>query len=394
MRRLFTALLLTSSIIINAQSSTAFDEVLNTVAGNSLSVRYTEAGNAASLESLKAENTLEAPEIEMEHLWGMKGIGSKRNISISQSFDWPGVYSARREAIRKSESAMQYLRESAVLETRMEVRLLLIDIINVRQRLDFTQKIRDGLKELADYYKKAADEGNETRLDYNKAVIELINSERELKSLKGEYAVLASSLRALNGGEDVTALLEKLGSAYPHPDLESLRPDRETLRAKDPSIAASRASIEAQKSLVKVEKRSLYPGFSIGYVHEWEMDDHFNGVTLSISLPFLTQRRKAKAAALQLKALDLEQEMSLIKIAAELQGEYDTALELRELIRQYMGVIDGDSNFTLLKKALDAGQINFLTYMQELNYFLSARRDFLEAHYRYHQSLARLQRYE
>lgn len=55
--------------------------------------------------------------------------------------------------------------------------------------------------------------------------------------------------------------------------------------------------------------------------------------------------------------------------------------------------MDDDSNFELLKKALDAGQISFLTYMQELNYFLSARRDFLEAHYRYHLALARLQRY-
>lgn len=86
--------------------------------------------------------------------------------------------------------------------------------------------------------------------------------------------------------------------------------------------------------------------------------------------------------------------MSLIKIASELQGEYDVACELRELLREYRGVINDDSNIELLRKALDSGQINFLTYMQELNYFLSARRDFLEAHYRYHIAVARLQRYE
>lgn len=382
------------SLLPTVAFASDFDDVLNTVMSNNLSIKYAVADNAASLEELKAENTLEAPEFSYENLWGAKGIGDKRNFSISQSFDWPGVYAARSEAIRKSETAMQYLRESAVLDTRMEIRTTLIDIINVRQRIATTQKICDALAKMSEYYKKAVAEGNETRLDYNKAVIEHINSVRELKSLKSEQSLLLASLKALNGGKDVDSLAEKLGYRYPRVKLESLRPDRETLRMKDPAVAASRAAIDAQKSLVKVEKRSLLPGFSVSYLHEWEMGDNFNGFSVSITLPFLTQRRKAKAAQMRLDAQSFEQEMNLIKIASELEGEYQTAYDLRELLREYRGVMDDDSNFELLKKALDAGQINFLTYMQELNYFLTARRDFLEAHYRFHLALARLQRYE
>lgn len=382
------------SLLPTVAFASDFDDVLNTVMSNNLSIKYAVADNAASLEELKAENTLEAPEFSYENLWGAKGIGDKRNFSISQSFDWPGVYAARSEAIRKSETAMQYLRESAVLDTRMEIRTTLIDIINVRQRIATTQKICDALAKMSEYYKKAVAEGNETRLDYNKAVIEHINSVRELKSLKSEQSLLLASLKALNGGKDVDSLAEKLGYRYPRVKLESLRPDRETLRMKDPAVAASRAALDAQKSLVKVEKRSLLPGFSVSYLHEWEMGDNFNGFSVSITLPFLTQRRKAKAAQMRLDAQSFEQEMNLIKIASELEGEYQTAYDLRELLREYRGVMDDDSNFELLKKALDAGQINFLTYMQELNYFLTARRDFLEAHYRFHLALARLQRYE
>ena len=221
-----------------------------------------------------------------------------------------------------------------------------------------------------------------------------MNAVRELKTLMSDSAVIASSLQSMNGGHDVAPLIIKLGVEYPHRLLESLRPDRETLRAKDPAVAASRAAVEAQKELVKVEKRSLYPGFSVAYLHEWEMGDNFNGFSVSITLPFLTGRSKTKAASLRLDAQRLDEEMSLIKIASELQGEYDVACELRELLREYRGVINDDSNIELLRKALDSGQINFLTYMQELNYFLSARRDFLEAHYRYHIAVARLQRYE
>lgn len=381
------------SLLPSVTYASDFDDVLDTVMSNNLSLRYTVADNAANLEELKAENTLEAPEISFENLWGAKGAGDKRNFSVSQSFDWPGVYAARREAIRKSETAMQYLRESERLDTRMEIRTTLIDIINVRQRIETTRKICDALSKMSDYYKKAVAEGNETRLDYNKAVIEHINSVRELKSLESEQSVLLSSLRALNGGKEVGALVEKLGHHYPSVELESLRPDREALRMKDPGVAAARAAIDAQKSLVKIEKRSLLPGFSVGYNHEWEGGESFNGFSVSMTLPFLTRRKNVKAASLRLEARAFEQEMNLIKVSSELQSEYETAFELRELLREYRGVMDDDSNFELLKKALDAGQISFLTYMQELNYFLSARRDFLEAHYRYHLALARLQRY-
>ena len=289
---------------------------------------------------------------------------------------------------------MQYLREASMIETRTEIRVALIDIINVRQRIATTEKICEGFRTMVEYFAKAVETGQETRLDYNKAVIERINSERELKSLKSEESILLASLQALNGGKPVDDIVNKLGDRYPRADVSALRPDRETLRMKDPAIAASRASLEAQKSLVKAEKRALLPGFSVGYLHEWEAGETFNGFSVSVTLPFLTQRRKAKAAAIRLEAQNLEQEMSLIKLASELQGEYETALGYQELLREYRGVMDDDSNFELLKKALDAGQINFLTYMQELNYFLAARRDFLDIHYRYHLALARLQRYE
>lgn len=374
-------------------SASDFDRVLETVVSNNLSLKYAESENKAAIAAMKAENTLEAPEIGFESLWGAKGIGDKRNFSISQGFDWPGVYAARRDAIRKSQSAMQFLRESSQLETRQEVRLLLIDIIYTKQRIASTEKICEGLASMMTAFKKAMEEGNETRLDYNKAVIEKIAAERELKTLKGEYASLLASLQVLNGGHDVADLVMALGETYPEADLASLRPDLENLRAKDPAIAAVKAQAEAEKSLVRMEKRSLLPGFSLSYNHEWEMGDRFNGFSISMSLPFLTGKKNVKAALLRSQTAEMQQEMELIRLSAAMSGDYDKALQLRELLDQYEGVMNDDSDFVLLKKAFDGGQINFLTYMQELNFFLGARRDFLETLYNYHQTVARLQRY-
>lgn len=389
----FSISLMALALSVCYASASDFDKVLNTVVSNNMALKYADAENQAAIASLKSENTLDAPEIGFESLWGAKGIGDKRNFSISQGFDWPGVYAARREAIRKSQTAMQYLQESAMIEARQEVRLLLIDIIYTKQRIAATEKICDGLSSLQKTFKKAVDEGNETKLDYNKSVIEKIAAKRELKTLRGEYAAMLASLRALNGGKEVEDLVASVGDAYPEVNLASLRPDVENLRAKDPAIAAMKADAEVQKSLLKVEKRSLLPGFTLGYSHEWEMGDRFNGFSVAVSLPFITGNKKVKAARLQAGAAEMQQEMELIRLSAAMSGDYEKALQYRELLDQYEDVMNDNSDFELLKKAFDGGQINFLTYMQELNYFLAARRDFLETLYNYNCALARLQRY-
>lgn len=389
----FSISLMALTLSVCSASASDFDKVLNTVVSNNMALKYADAENQAAIASLKSENTLDAPEIGFESLWGAKGIGDKRNFSISQGFDWPGVYTARREAIRKSQAAMQYLQESAMIEARQEVRLLLIDIIYAKQRIAATEKICDGLSSLQKTFRKAVDEGNETKLDYNKSVIEKIAAERELKTLRGEYAAMLASLRAMNGGKDVEDLVASVGNVYPEVDLASLRPDVENIRAKDPAIAAMKADAEVQKSLLKVEKRSLLPGFTLGYSHEWEMGDRFNGFSVAVSLPFITGNKKVKASRLQVRASEMQQEMELIRLSAAMSGDYEKALQYRELLDQYEDIMNDNSDFELLKKAFDGGQNNFLTYMQELNYFLAARRDFLETLYNYNCALARLQRY-
>ena len=389
----FPISLMALALTVCSVSASDFDKVLNTVVSNNMALKYADAENQAAIASLKSENTLDAPEIGFKSLWGAKGIGDKRNFSISQGFDWPGVYTARREAIRKSQAAMQYLQESAMIEARQEVRLLLIDIIYAKQRIAATEKICDGLSSLQKTFRKAVDEGNETKLDYNKSVIEKIAAERELKTLRGEYAAMLASLRAMNGGKDVEDLVASVGNVYPEVDLASLRPDVENIRAKDPAIAAMKADAEVQKSLLKVEKRSLLPGFTLGYSHEWEMGDRFNGFSVAVSLPFITGNKKVKASRLQVRASEMQQEMELIRLSAAMSGDYEKALQYRELLDQYEDIMNDNSDFELLKKAFDGGQINFLSYMQELNYFLAARRDFLETLYNYNCALARLQRY-
>ena len=145
--------------------------------------------------------------------------------------------------------------------------------------------------------------------------------------------------------------------------------------------------------MVKVEKRSRIPGFSIGYEHEVEGSETFNGFSIGITLPMWGRKHQIKASKLEAEAALMDAEMALTRRMAEMDADRRQLDALRATIDEYEPVINDKTNYELLQKALKAGQINFLTFIQESNYFIAARRDYIDTLYEYNLTLSRLNRY-
>lgn len=157
-RRLFIILL---SMLPIAAGASSFDDVVSEVMSNNLTGRAEAARAGAQVEGILGENTLESPEVEFSRVWGTTAeAGNKWSLAVSQSFDWPGVYAARREAARTARTASQYLIESTLLDLRQEVSTLLVDIIHNTQLIEMQSQLVDRMNELEAYYKKAADAGS------------------------------------------------------------------------------------------------------------------------------------------------------------------------------------------------------------------------------------------
>ena len=387
--------LLTAVLIPAAMAgSTPFDEALAEVIGNNLSVRAEASRAQIETENILGENTLEAPEVSFSRVWGSrKEYGNKWSLGVSQSFDWPGVYAARREAARTARSASQYMLESTLLDLRQEVRTLFIDIIHNTQLIEMQTELVDRMNQMEAYYKKAAEAGAETRLDYNKTVIERIAVHRELHTLEAQRSTLMSTLSTLNGGKDIDGIIAKLGNAYPITRVPGSI-DKTVIMKRDPQYAAALAGVEAAKSMVKVEKRSRIPGFSIGYEHESEGDENFNGFSIGLTLPVWGRGHQIKASTLEAEASLMDAELALTRRVAEMNGDRKQLDTLRHIMDEYEPVVNEKSNYELLHKALKAGQITFLTYIEESNYFIAAKRDYLDTLYEYNLILTRLARYE
>ncbi len=374
-----------------------FSDILNYITASSPELKAAVAANRATVEEMRAENNLADPEVEFSRVWGTRPeFGNKWSLDVSQSFDWPGVYKARSRAVRATENSLNFLHDSKIIETRMNARLLLIEYVNCRKNIAALEVIHDKYSNLSDIYRKALEKQEVTRLEYNKTVIEHMTIDAELAAAKGKLESLKASVEAMCGGSIPSGMLDSL-TEYPEPDLSILAMKEDELRAyileRDPGVAAARASAEASGALASAARRSRLPGFSVGFAHETEGDENFNGFSLGITLPFFSQRHKTQAATLQAESIGFENDAAVSSRLAEYISARARAMAASEAIEAYRPVVT-DENFELLQKALDGGQISLLDFIQEENYFLRARQSYLDAQFDYHTALAELMRYE
>lgn len=377
-----------------ATAMTPFDEAVAEILDNNATIRIATARSSAQLEQMLGENTLESPEVEFGRLWGADDVGNKWSLSVSQSFDWPGVYATRRQAVGSQRLAARLTAEAAVMDVRLEVRNALIDLIHNAQLLTVQRQLVAQLEDFVDIYRRGVEQGSETRLDLNSAVIELIGAKKELNSLQASRSSLIAALQALNGDRDVEPLVARLGEAYPiveGVDRESI--SLETISQRDPSLAAAEAAVKAARDAEKIEKRLSLPGFTVGYEHETEMDEHFNGFTLGMTLPVWGRRHQRWAAAFETEAALIEAQSAVATRVAQLNADLERLTALRATLDEYEPVINSGENIALLDKALAARQINFMTYLQDLTYFLDAHKAYIDTLYEYNLTLSSLRRY-
>ena len=383
-------IILISIVVCTHANAMTFNEILHYVASNNPTLAVSAAQGDAELIAMKSENNLSNPEIEFDHKWGKEG--TKWGIGVSQGFEWPGVYSSRKEAIENASLALEWVNKANYLDKLVEIKLLLIDIINVQKQLALVKQLNQQMDSLITKYEKSKLQGEATILDINKLNVEKISLSRKIKSLNNQYLVLESNLTKENGGKDISPILSSLNN-YPEEIILSEERYEQLLIEHDPQVKQYSLMAKTQELNAKSIKLSKYPGFSLGYKLENELGNYFNGFSIGLTIPLFSQKHKAEAISATQKAINLQNNAFEIERLCQLKVQRANAIALYQEMLEYKPILENHNNINLLKKALDGGQINLITYIQEVNFFLEAQQDYIDVEYRYHQALASLNRY-
>lgn len=384
------------AIILAAVATTAaaaggIEDVLGSIERNNSAIKAATASLHADSIAISASNNLEDPTVDFEYNFGK--IGDKWAIGVSQGFDWPGAYSARGRANRDRIKALG----SAMLTQRLEVlynaKNLCLNVVYTNRQIEAQRLILNNVNELYDKYSKAFEHGEASIIDLNKLKIERIAARQALGELEVKLATLKAELKGLNNNSDfATVSLEAL-TAYPADDLAPIDEYEQAFAAFDPQNAYFMYSGEAIKSDVRASKMDCFPKFDLGYKYTNELGDGFNGITVGASIPLFSNRRKVAAAKARAATNELSRASYSDENTARIKSQYAEAVSLRAQLTQYGDVIGDESNFTMLRKSLDGGQMSLLDYLMELRYFLEAKSKYLEIEHSYHATIASLSRY-
>ncbi len=345
----------------------AYSDICNTILASDPALRAERLSLDASIKSMSASNSLENPEVEFAYKFGSPASAdvNKWDLSVSQAFDWPGVYSARRKALGYRSRAAEESLRAYRLSREADLRELLVSYTAASHRMLLLEDFASNVDSIYRISAREYERRTITVLDWRKVMVEREMADARLAEARNDMKVIAGKLQALNGGFplDLSGLND-----YPSGTLSEFN------FASVPSLAAARWSIEAARADASASARNRLPGFSLGYVHEVEGREHFNGFSVGVSLPFWRSQKENIAVRMLAEAEADAAEARHRELEAEYNSLRETVMSLTARADRLTEAIGDPVEYVrLLDKALAGGTITLYQYFYELNSLLEAR---------------------
>ncbi|MDE7116092.1 MAG: TolC family protein [Muribaculaceae bacterium] len=374
-----------------ANSGGQFRKILDEIERNSTTLavygKSAEAQKIGNRTGLAPEN----PEIELGYLPGIHG-GARKDIGISQSFDFPTLYSRKGKLADALNVSADLQLRSRRMDLLLEAERCCIELVYDNALAALYSRQLDNAKAVADAYERKFRHGEATRIECNKAALNLTNMENELKRVNLERRQLLSRLTMLNGGVPV----EMADTSYnPVRQLPSdFRAWVLEAEAANPAFAYLRQEIEVAKKGVGVSKAMGLPKFSVGYAGEFTPDEGWQGVKLGVSIPLWENRNRVKHARAEVAAAEQAMDDARLQYSARLEFLFEQSRELAGNISRYESVFEKNSNDGLLYRAFSGGELSLLDYLLELEYYFNSYEKLMQTQRDLRLTLAELYAYE
>ena len=255
------------------------------------------------------------------------------------------------------------------LETRLEAMDLLVQITYYNQALAIYEERLQQEKQLAASYEKRLAAGDANKLEANRARLSLVEIESETEKVKMERDLLMLQLQTLCGGTEII---------YNNTDYNAIN------IASGMSLKALQEAQNSQHERVaendlKTARAQSMPSITAGYMAELTDDEKWNGVTIGVSIPLWSNRHNMKRARLSLQSARSEAADASYKLEQFAASQRLRTERYHDIAQKMQQKLANASSTTLLRKALDEGEISLVEYTIESSDLFDLRVKTLEA---------------
>lgn len=389
LRILFLACLILVSPLLPAQGTDGIGRVLDEIERCNSSLQALRKEGDAAKYGLRGTLALPDPEAKVGYLWGKpSGIGRRKNVEVSQSLDLATLGGIRRRALQHEDRRIDGNWRVERMNVLLEARLLCLDVVYYNALIAQLDQRLANAEELAVLTARRLDAGHTDRMDLNGANLELATVRGETERALAEREAARMALRRLGAGESVALLTD---TVFPAVDVPA---DFETwynrTAAGGTVLSLSRQDIETGRSRLAVAKAERWPQLSVGFTAEYLTGERFQGISVGLSVPLWSGKRRMQQARADLAAAEARHDDTDRQYRGRLAELYRLQDGLRRTADTYAEALRSTDSTPLLRRALDEGSISLMDYLQGVRLYYDTQDRYLAALRDWHKACAEM----
>lgn len=362
---------------INGFSQTRnIEELLNEIAQNNTElIAYQSFIESRQLEN-KSENNLPDPQFSGYYLpFGDNTTDAYTEYQISQSFEFPTVYGVRskwNELKLKQLNTVFVKRNQEIL---LNAKINIIEVVFLIKQKEIEVKRRTQSKQVFDQIQELYNKEQVGILDLNKAKIAWIQEQFVVEQIESEIQILQSKLETLNGGNPLTGLSSEIVLPNNVGTIENLWNEK---LDKEPLLLELKAKENVSLQKIKLEKNKRLPNLALGYNYQGVRGSSYAGFYGGVSIPLWNNKNKVKAAQANFEYQQSNTEVITTSYYRQFQENFNRYQILLKKLNEYQQTISELGSEELLFKAYTLGELSYMNYYIELQFYQNASDEMLQ----------------
>jgi hypothetical protein len=379
------------SVGLQAQSA-GIEGVLTEIEQNNKSLRAMQSYMETKRLELKAGNNLPDPQIGAYYLpFGANSTGDYSEFQISQSIEFPTVYGARSSLIDQQAVQLELDYKIKRQEILLTAQKYCQEMIYLSKRHTSEQLRAEQAKMVFEQVQELFAKEQGGILELNKAKVVWLQEQFKVQQIESDQRNLLLLLTKLNGGNKLAFDQDNYFTGLKLESKESLW---QTKLHTDPSLIQLMQQEVIATQQLKLSKNMALPNLTAGYNAQGVSGERSSGLYGGLSIPLWSNRSKVKSAQSNLEFEQSHTVSRTLEQYTSFEKQFNDYQFLQAKLNEYQSTLGGLNSDELLLQAFQVGEISFMEYYTELQFYRQAYDAMLTMENQLYQLQADLQKHQ
>lgn len=341
---------------------------------------------------LKATNNLADPQISAYYLpFGEHATPDYWEFEITQTVDFPSVYKARSRWIQQKTERQKLEYEALRREKLLEASLHYYELAYLAGLADLYRESMENAIRALEHNEYLYEKGETGKLEISKARLASLEPQFRLEEIQQESREKLLNLQYLCNCDDIP--VDSFSRDYSL-NLASLDSIVKEARQQHIALQIAQAEIKVASEDVDLSRTKKWPSLSAGFNYQGVPQNNYAGFVAGLSVPLWSQDHKVEAGRAALSAMESEYSAKMGMVEKQLKQDYQAYETKYSKYVAYRGALQELKTEILLLQAYELGELSFLDYYQEIQFYRNARENLLNTEKELYQLKAKILQYE